>query len=1046
MTILHGTWLSHLPDPGLFIWGETWRPLPPSLQGTSIFHHPFTLDVDQLNTHLAAHSLPTDGTPHHETLVLPTRRGTKQQPPYPLGALFSEETYSPRVITMEPWEVVGYLLSPAHTVALLQALPLNPLDDQALGAGALGFLAHLYRWGLDLMARGKFVPGFGAPDNFRFVGMWEILLDNVGDRQKLARFTGTMPPSCHCGPEALGDREGVVLQFLSVICDYQLRQWFDGGGKFPRDSQIQPWIQGLGSQGDRIDTDPKNQKRLTNAWQQWTFALQDDLFSPHKTQSAEHLFRACLILQPPETPVIADDQGAETPESVWQLRYGLQALDDPQVIMDGAQVWQCGEAGMINCDRPVNNPQDLLLKGLGLGSKLYEPIGRSLHQSHPLGCELQAIEVYQFLRETAGQLKNRGLGVILPPGLEPGSREQRLGIQVSATVQPRSNQRLSLKSLLDYDLQVTVGDQPLSAQDFESLLQQRSPIVQVNGQWLMLQPTDVKAAQSIFERQQNPAPLSVEDALKLATGDITSLEKLPVVDFQAQGILKELINNLVNNQPLAPIPPPKAFRGTLRPYQQKGISWLAFLEQWGLGACLADDMGLGKTAQLIGFLLHLQEKNQLHQPSLVVCPTSVLHNWEREITKFAPQLKVQIHHGPQRQKGKAFHAMAQKHQVILTSYALVTRDQQTLKGVTWQNVVLDEAQNIKNVQAKQSQAVRSLPADFRVALTGTPVENRLTELWSILDFLNPQFLGSQRFFQQRFAHPIERFGDRQSLLILRSLVQPFILRRLKTDKTIIADLPEKQEINVFCGLTSAQAQLYQGLVEENLQKIEDSDGIQRHGLILTLLMRLKQLCNHPALLTAKTQKNPPPLTAQESGKLQRLQEMLEEVVSEGDRALIFTQFSQWGKLLKPFLEKQLQREVLFLHGGTPQQQRQTMVDRFQNDPQGPPIFILSLKAGGTGLNLTKANHVFHVDRWWNPAVENQATDRAFRIGQKRNVQVHKFIATGTLEEKINDIIEGKKQLAEQTINAGEDWLTKLDTNQLRDLLLLDRSAVMAEGD
>ncbi|MGL6339411.1 MAG: SNF2-related protein, partial [Waterburya sp.] len=461
---------------------------------------------------------------------------------------------------------------------------------------------------------------------------------------------------------------------------------------------------------------------------------------------------------------------------------------------------------------------------------------------------------------------------------------------------------------------------------------------------------------------------------------------------------------------------------------------------------VANNIICHNTIQLIAFLLNLKQQNILTKPTLLVCPTSVINNWEREVKKFAPTLKTLIHHGEKREQGKTFAKQVQDKQLVITSYSLVYRDAKTLSGIEWQGIVLDEAQNIKNPSAKQSQAVREIPAGFRIALTGTPVENRLAELWSILDFLNPGFLGNRNFFQKRFAAPIEKYGDRESLSILRSLTQPFILRRLKTDQNIIQDLPDKQEMNVFCGLSAEQAELYQQLVDSSLAEIEDSEGIKRRGLILTLLLRLKQLCNHPELLQETDSKKIKlePEFGDRSGKLLRLEEMLEEIVDEGDRALIFTQFSEWGKMLKPYLEAKLKGEVLFLYGSTRRQARQEMVDRFQHEPNGPKIFILSLKAGGTGLNLTRANHVFHVDRWWNPAVENQATDRAFRIGQKRNVQVHKFVCTGTLEERINDIIESKKELAEQTVNAGETWLTDLDTNSLRNLLLLDRDAIIDE--
>ena len=409
--------------------------------------------------------------------------------------------------------------------------------------------------------------------------------------------------------------------------------------------------------------------------------------------------------------------------------------------------------------------------------------------------------------------------------------------------------------------------------------------------------------------------------------------------------------------------------------------------------------------------------------------------------KFGPSIKVTVHHGTDRDQGSTFARTAKKHDLIITSYPLIYRDEKTLKKVDWWGIVLDEAQNIKNAEARQSKAVRELQAHCRIALTGTPVENRLTELWSILDFLNPGYLGPRPFFKRRFATPIERYGDTASLQTLRSLVQPFILRRTKSDRDIIQDLPEKQEMIVFCSLTPEQADLYEKVVQDSLDAVDAAKGIQRHGLILSTLVKLKQICNHPAqFLKEESLNGKPP----RSGKLNRLEEMLAEVLDEGDRALIFTQFAELGKLLQQYLQRTTERETLLLYGGTSKKKREEMIDRFQHDPQGPRIFILSLKAGGVGLNLTRANHVFHFDRWWNPAVENQATDRVFRIGQTRNVQVHKFVCNGTLEERIHEQIESKKALAEQVVGAGENWLTDLDTNQLRNLLLLDRSAVIDE--
>jgi SNF2 family DNA or RNA helicase len=652
------------------------------------------------------------------------------------------------------------------------------------------------------------------------------------------------------------------------------------------------------------------------------------------------------------------------------------------------------------------------------------------------------MQAYEFIKAVTWKFEDSGLGVILPPSL--ANREgwaNRLGLKISAETPQQKSGRLGLQSLLNFQWHLAIGGQTISKAAFDKLIKLNSPLVEINGEWVELRPQDIKTAQTFFASRKEQMSLSLEDALRISKGDTQVIEKLPVVSFEASGALEELIGALTNNQEIQPLTTPESFQGKLRPYQERGAGWLAFLERWGLGACLADDMGLGKSVQFIVFLLHLQEQNALEKPTLLVCPTSVMGNWQKEVKKFAPTLKVLEYHGDKRPKGKAFTEAVNKHDIVITSYALIYRDIKLLKAIEWQIIVLDEAQNVKNSESKQSQAVRQLETTFRIALTGTPVENRLQELWSILDFLNPGYLGSKQFFQRRFAMPIEKYGDVASLNQLRSLVQPFILRRLKSDKDIIQDLPEKQEMTVFCGLTAEQATMYQQLVDESLVEIESAEGLQRRGMILGLLVKLKQICNHPSqyLKLATLEKH-------HSAKLQRLEEMLDEVLAEGDRALIFTQFAEWGKLLKPHLEKQLGREIFFLYGSTSKKQREEMIDRFQHDPQGPPIMILSLKAGGVGLNLTRANHVFHFDRWWNPAVENQATDRVFRIGQTRNVQVHKFVCTGTLEEKINAMIESKKQLAEQVVGAGEDWLTEMDTDQLRNLLILDRNAVIEEDE
>jgi SNF2 family DNA or RNA helicase len=417
---------------------------------------------------------------------------------------------------------------------------------------------------------------------------------------------------------------------------------------------------------------------------------------------------------------------------------------------------------------------------------------------------------------------------------------------------------------------------------------------------------------------------------------------------------------------------------------------------------------------------------------------SLTGNWQREAERFAPGLAVHVHHGADRLTGPDLGAALRAADLVITTYQTAARDLAALSEFRWARVVCDEAQAIKNHLSQQSKAVRSLPAASRIALTGTPVENQLSELWSILEFVNPGMLGSAKAFRERYAVPIERHGSDEAAQELRRVTQPFVLRRLKTDKTIISDLPEKQEMRVWCNLTQEQASLYAATVSDMLSRIDGaSDDITRRGLVLATMAKLKQVCNHPAHLLRDGSRLPG-----RSGKLARLEELCEEIAAEGDKALIFTQYAEFGRMLQPYLAARTGCPVLFLHGGTSRKQRDALVAQFQEADE-PVLFLLSLKAGGTGLNLTAANHVIHVDRWWNPAVEEQATDRAFRIGQRRDVQVRKFVCVGTLEEKIDAMIEQKKALAEQIVGTGESWLTELSTAALREVLTLAPEAVSA---
>jgi SNF2 family DNA or RNA helicase len=526
--------------------------------------------------------------------------------------------------------------------------------------------------------------------------------------------------------------------------------------------------------------------------------------------------------------------------------------------------------------------------------------------------------------------------------------------------------------------------------------------------------------------------------MRLGLGGADPPNGLPVDGVEMDSWLTGWLDKLQGDEKLEVLPSPEGLRGVLRPYQQYGYSWLDFARRWGMGVILADDMGLGKTIQTLTMAQKLKdESGQLPAPILLVCPTSVVTNWQMESAKFTPGLKTMAHQGADRLRDDEFVAAAQSADMVLTSYALVRRDAEAMRQVDWLGVALDEAQNIKNPQTKQAQVIRSLPAGFRLALTGTPVENRLSELWSIMQFLNPGFLGGQKKFRQEFTLPIEKYGDEDATKRLRGLTRPFILRRLKTDPTVITDLPDKQEVKVYCHLSEEQATLYEAVVQDALQAIEEKEegGMARKGMVLSMLMQLKQVCNHPVQYLHQAETYNPFADNNRSGKLQRFHAILEEILAEGDRLLLFSQFTEMGGLLKQYIQERFGVQALFLHGGVPPKKRAEMVSRFQSG-DGPPVFVLSLKAGGTGLNLTNANHVFHFDRWWNPAVEDQATDRAFRIGQTKNVLVHKFVCLGTLEERIDAMIEDKKALAESIVGTGENWLTEMSTADLRSLVEL----------
>jgi SNF2 family DNA or RNA helicase len=646
---------------------------------------------------------------------------------------------------------------------------------------------------------------------------------------------------------------------------------------------------------------------------------------------------------------------------------------------------------------------------------------------------LDVMGAFRFLTETAPALQREGFRVAIPEWWQ--RHESAALVRARPVLKPSPASRtgtFSMDELMHFDWEVAIGGENYTREELDRLAESTAPLIRVHGKWLPFEPQSIRAALDLWKREAAPA----REMIRMALGGAEAIPGVQFEEARGEGWIGELIEKLGGKTRFEELPVPEEFHGTLRPYQVRGFSWLGFLRQYGLGACLADDMGLGKTIQALA-LLGRERANGVDRPVLLVCPTSVVGNWRKEAEKFAPSLPVLVHHGVARTRGPEFVEEAGRHALVVSSYSLVHRDIEVLRDVPWSGIILDEAQNIKNPETRQSRAVRSLTADYRIALTGTPVENNVGELWAIMEFLNPGFLGSAAEFRRSFLLPIQRNADSGAAGNLRKLTAPFILRRLKSDRNVLQDLPEKMEMKVFCNLTPEQVSLYKSVVAEATHTLDATTGIQRKGAILAALTKLKQVCNHPAQFLGDDS----PLAGR-SGKLSRLTEMVEELLSEGDRALIFSQFADMAERLRSYLAATFGQEVLLLHGGVPAHKRNEMVERFQSgDDRGPRLFVLSLKAGGTGLNLTAANHVFHFDRWWNPAVENQATDRAFRIGQHRNVQVHKFVCLGTLEERIDEMIERKKAIADNVVGAGEAWLTELSTAEIKELFALRQEAL-----
>jgi superfamily II DNA or RNA helicase len=734
----------------------------------------------------------------------------------------------------------------------------------------------------------------------------------------------------------------------------------------------------------------------------------------------------------------ADEAEGDEP---WRLTYLLQSTSDPSARIEADRVWNRDGSGLELAGRRLDDPESALVRGLAGAARLFAPIDRSLSETRPVGLDLTAGEVATLLAEGADALAAGGIGVEVPPELRDAAAHRlRLRVRIgrSTATGPRVEgaDPLGLTSITDLRYEVALGDDTLSPEEFAEIVALKQPLVRWRGSWVQV---DLDAVDRMAALAGDHTSLELTEALAAALSGQHRVDDLGWVETVADGDLGLLLERLRDAGA-----PGEAdivgIHGDLRPYQRRGVAWLQRLGELGIGGVLADEMGLGKTVMAIALL----SSRPQDRPHLVVCPTSVVGNWERELARFAPDVPIIRHHGPERAVTRR--AFKPGH-VTVTSYALLRRDIGMLEDVDWDVVVFDEAQQIKNPSSKGARAARSLTARNRVAMTGTPIENRLSELWAIVDVTNPGLLGSQRAFNDRFAVPIERWHDEGAATRLRRLVAPFVLRRRKGDPDVAVDLPPKQEITVACSLTREQASVYQATVETAFKGTGmGTNSFERRGRILALLTALKQICNHPAQYLRDAPAGSGRLEGR-SGKLSRATEILAELVDAGERALVFTQFREMGELLVRHVGRSLALpEVPFLHGGVPLVRRDAMVQRFQEDEDAPPILLVSLRAGGTGLNLTRASHVLHYDRWWNPAVEDQATDRVHRIGQTRAVTVHTLVTAGTIEERIAELLDRKRALADAVVGTGETWITELDDDELRELVALSTDDLADEDD
>jgi len=933
-----------------------------------------------------------------------------------------------RVVTVEvPARVVPVLPATAALIAL------PPGDDWPAWrrpSESVLVWSLVAKLAAEFVAAGRIVPQLRIAGE-RAVAGWRCA---TGGDRRVEQIAAAMPPAGHAlvtdeDDAAVWHALDLVHAYLDAVADACARAAAEGGARRAARTARLPatWVEALRST-DPVFALPPGRETLAGDLTEWA--------APVLGGADGGTARLCLRLELPADVGALDGDGAPVPGDTadhaaadaatggasWRLDYLLQAADDPSLLLPASEVWAHAGGRLALGDRQLADAQETLVRGLAEAARLFPALTSSLEESAPHGLELHPRDAGALLTDAA-TLSAAGIGVLLPAELTAGGqRKLRARLRARSSTPSPGNERsggFSGDSLASFTWEAALGDERVDPEEFARIVALKQPLVRWRGRWVRVDPDEAATLAALVGTEH---AAEGADLLAAALTGERSVDGVGDVEVIADGALADLVARLRDGTDLTPRL--GGVDAQLRPYQLRGVGWLQTLAEFGLGGVLADDMGLGKTLQSIALLADRPGD----RPHLVVCPVSVVGNWEREIRRFAPGLEVVRHHGPERPEDvEGFPPGA----VVLTTYGLLRLDAALLAEVGWDVVVLDEAQQVKNHLTQAAKAARRLDATVRIALTGTPVENRLAELWSILDLTTPGLLGPFTGFRREYAAPIERWQDPTATRRLRLLTGPFVLRRTKADPAIAPELPDKTELTVTCRLTREQATLYQAAVDEAFAD-DLGEGIERRGRILKLLTELKQICNHPAQYLGERG----PLPGR-SGKLARTVELLAEVVDAGDRALIFTQYRTMGTLLASHLTATLGvPSVPFLHGGVPRTGREAMVEAFQHDETAPPLLMVSLKAGGTGLNLTRATHVLHFDRWWNPAVEDQATDRAYRIGQHRAVLVHKLVTAGTLEERIARMIDDKRALAGAVLGEGEAWLTELDDDALRELVTL----------